>query len=31
MPFTGTWTATVQVRVDTFTQASGSCHLMIAP
>ena len=31
MPFTGTWTATVLIRVDTFTQASGSCDLTIAP
>jgi hypothetical protein len=31
MPFTGTWTATVQVRVDDFTQRSGSCDLTIAP
>jgi putative copper export protein len=31
MPFTGAWTATVQIRVDTFTQASGSCDLTILP
>jgi hypothetical protein len=31
MPFTGVWTATVQVRVDTFTEAAGSCELTIAP
>ena len=31
MPFTGAWQATVQVRLDTFTQASGSCELTIAP
>ncbi|MET0772914.1 MAG: copper resistance protein CopC [Candidatus Limnocylindrales bacterium] len=31
MPFTGTWTATVRIRVDTFTEASGSCDLTIAP
>lgn len=31
LPFTGTWTATVGVRVDTFTQLSGSCEITIAP
>jgi len=31
MPFTGDWTATVLVRVDTFTEARGSCVLTIAP
>lgn len=31
LPFTGTWTATVAVRVDTFTEATGSCELTIAP
>jgi hypothetical protein len=31
LPFTGVWTATVALRLDTFTQASGSCELTIAP
>jgi hypothetical protein len=31
LPFTGTWTVTVQVRVDTFTEASGSCQFTVAP
>jgi len=31
LPFTGVWTATVAVRVDTFTETSGSCDLTIAP
>ena len=31
LPFTGDWTATALVRVDTFTEARGSCDLTIAP
>ncbi len=31
LPFTGQWTATVLVRVDTFTEARGSCAITIAP
>jgi methionine-rich copper-binding protein CopC len=31
MPFTGDWTSTVLVRVDTFTEVRGSCDLTIAP
>jgi len=31
LPFTGTWTATALVRVDTFTEARGSCDFTVAP
>ncbi len=31
LPFTGDWTATALVRVDTFTEARGSCDITIAP
>lgn len=31
LPFTGTWTVTVQVRVDTFTEVSGSCEFQVVP
>jgi hypothetical protein len=31
LPFTGTWTVTVAVRVDTFTEVRGTCQITIAP
>ncbi len=31
LPFTGDWTATVIVRVDTFTEQQGTCAIRIAP
>ncbi len=31
LPFTGDWTVTAVVRVDTFTEARGSCDISIAP
>jgi hypothetical protein len=31
LPFTGTWTATIKVRADEFTEQSGSCEFAIAP
>jgi putative copper export protein len=31
LPFTGAWTVTTLVRVDTFTEASGTCDITIAP
>jgi hypothetical protein len=31
MPFTGAWSATVRVRVDTFSEVSGGCGLTISP
>ena len=31
LPFIGDWTLTALVRVDTFTDARGSCELTIAP
>ncbi len=31
LPFTGDWTVTVLVRVDTFTESRGTCDLAIAP
>lgn len=31
LPFTGTWTATALVRVDTFTEARGSCDFTVTP
>jgi copper transport protein len=31
LPFTGDWTVTVFVRVDTFTEARGTCDFTVAP
>jgi len=31
LPFTGDWTVTALVRVDTFTEARGTCDITIAP
>ena len=31
LPFTGDWTVTALVRVDTFTEARGTCDFTIAP
>ena len=31
LPFTGDWTVTALVRIDTFTEARGSCDITIEP
>jgi hypothetical protein len=31
LPLTGDWSATIRVRVDTFTERTGTCTVTVAP